>query len=89
MAETELDETGERTRPSIAIDITLGREPYDQAAHPAMLVKTAMMDGCTITTRTDLNIYWSGSERMSQRIKPEGTFLQDEDFHTQGNWEDK
>jgi hypothetical protein len=49
MAETELDETGECTRPSIAIDITLGREPYDQAAHPAMLVKTAMMDGCTIT----------------------------------------
>ena len=22
-----------------------GREAYDQAAHPAMLVKTAMMDG--------------------------------------------
>jgi hypothetical protein len=55
MAETELDESGECTRQSIAIDITLGREPYDQAAHPAMLVKTAMMDGCTITARTDLN----------------------------------
>jgi hypothetical protein len=45
MAETELDETGECTRLSITIDIALGREKYDHAAHPAMLVKTAMMDG--------------------------------------------
>lgn len=40
-------------------------------------------------SQTELSKYWSGSERMLQRIKREATFLQDGDFHTQGNWEDK